>query len=88
MAKLLAGTKSLGDLTRTDTLVFCALVTLVYSIFLVVYRLWLHPLAIFPGPKLAAITRYYEAYYDVWKGGMYIFEIEKMHKKYGWDLFL
>lgn len=85
MARILARTQTVGDLTRTDTfLVYCALVVLVYAIFLVVYRLWLHPLAKFPGPKLAAITRYYEAYYDVWKGGMYIFKIEEMHEKYGW----
>ena len=49
----------------------------------VVYRLYLHPLAKFPGPKLAAIIRYYEAYYDVIKGGQYTFKIAELHKEYG-----
>lgn len=47
------------------------------------YRIYFHPLAKFPGPKLAAISRYYENYYDAWKQGRYIFEIEEMHRKYG-----
>ncbi|RYP45943.1 hypothetical protein DL769_011423 [Monosporascus sp. CRB-8-3] len=49
---------------------------------LAIYRLFFHPLAIFPGPKLAAITRYVEAYYDVVCGGQYTFKIAEMHKKY------
>ncbi|KAI0142254.1 trichodiene oxygenase [Xylariaceae sp. FL1272] len=47
------------------------------------YRLYLHPPAKFPGPKLAAITRYYEAYYDINLSGEYIFKISKLHQKYG-----
>ena len=47
------------------------------------YRIYLHPLAKFPGPKLAALSHWYEAYYDVLKKGQYIFEIERMHQKYG-----
>ncbi|KAF7950152.1 hypothetical protein EAE96_007447 [Botrytis aclada] len=46
-------------------------------------RLFLHPLAKFPGPKIAAITRYYEAYYDIFENGQYTFKIVEMHKKYG-----
>lgn len=42
-----------------------------------------HPLAKFPGPKLAAATRLYEAYYDVLQGGKYIFQIGELHKQYG-----
>ena len=47
--------------------------------------LYLHPLAKFPGPKLAAVTRYYEAYYDIIKNGQYTFRIAEMHKRYGKD---
>lgn len=47
------------------------------------YRLYLDPLAQFPGPALAALTRYYEAYYDVIRNGQYTFKIEELHKKYG-----
>ncbi|KAI0809864.1 trichodiene oxygenase [Xylaria sp. FL0064] len=47
------------------------------------YRLLLHPLAVFPGPKLAALTRGYEAYYDIVCNGQYTFKIAEMHKKYG-----
>lgn len=50
---------------------------------LAIYRIYLHPLASFPGPKLAALTTWYEAYYDVILKGQYIFEIERMHRKYG-----
>lgn len=50
---------------------------------IIVYRLYAHPLARFPGPKLAAATFFYEFYYDVIRGGMYIWEIERMHEKYG-----
>ncbi|CAG8020504.1 unnamed protein product [Penicillium nalgiovense] len=48
-----------------------------------VYHLYFHPLSKFPGPKLAAATFLYEFYYDVVKSGMYIWEIERMHEKYG-----
>ena len=47
------------------------------------YRLFLHPLAKFPGPRLAALTRYYEAYYDVVWNGQYTFKIAELHRKYG-----
>ncbi|KUJ12594.1 cytochrome P450 [Mollisia scopiformis] len=55
----------------------------VYFTTLIFYRLFLHPLAKFPGPKVAAITRYYEAYYDIVQNGQYIFRIQELHKKYG-----
>lgn len=54
-----------------------------YLLGLVVYRLFISPLAKFPGPKLAAILGWYESYYDLIHKGKYLFEIEKMHDKYG-----
>ncbi|KAI5920337.1 cytochrome P450 [Camillea tinctor] len=55
----------------------------VYFASLAFYRLFLHPLARFPGPRLAAITRWYEAYYDIVQNGQYTFKIAELHKKYG-----
>lgn len=46
-----------------------------------------HPLASFPGPKIAAASYLYEAYYDWWLVGRYTHEIRRMHEKYGKRLF-
>ena len=54
-----------------------------YIVTLVFYRLLLHPLAQFPGPKLAAVTRYYEAYFDLIRNGQYTFKIVDLHTRYG-----
>ncbi|KAI0173480.1 cytochrome P450 [Hypoxylon sp. FL1284] len=60
-----------------------ATVLIVYVVVLVSYRLVLHPLAQFPGPKLAAATRFYEAYFDIVCGGQYTLKIADLHRKYG-----
>ena len=54
-----------------------------YLIFIPIYRLYLSPLSKFPGRKLAIITPWYEFYYEYVKRGIYTWEIQEMHKKYG-----
>ncbi|KAE8452045.1 hypothetical protein EG329_002210 [Mollisiaceae sp. DMI_Dod_QoI] len=64
-------------------LLLSALVLLAYTLYGVYYRLYLSPIAHIPGPKLAAVTRLYEAYYDLYLGGKYTFKIIELHKQYG-----
>ncbi|GAQ36803.1 cytochrome P450 [Aspergillus tubingensis] len=47
------------------------------------YRLYLSPLAKFPGPRLAAATGLYETYYDVVRDGQFSSHIERLHQTYG-----
>lgn len=63
----------------------CIALQLAYGVGLGLYRLYFHPLAGFPGPKIAALTQWYEFYFDIIKsgGGMYMWEVEKMHREYG-----
>ncbi|KAJ8129569.1 hypothetical protein O1611_g4059 [Lasiodiplodia mahajangana] len=72
-------------LTRPSVAVVAGSVSiwLAYLVCLVFYRLYLSPLSKFPGPKLAAISKWYEFYYDVILRGQFTFQIQKMHKKYG-----
>lgn len=50
---------------------------------LALYRLYFHPISQFPGPRIAAVTGWYQAYYDIWKGGKMTQNIALLHEKYG-----
>ena len=63
--------------------VVSAVLLLDYVLCLAVYRLFLSPIANFPGSKLTAATGWYETYLDVFKGGQFTFQVEKWHKQYG-----
>jgi hypothetical protein len=62
-------------------IVLALLVT--HTIYTIISRLFLHPLAVIPGPKLAALTSWYEFYYDVIQPGQYVWHIQNLHAKYG-----
>ena len=56
---------------------------ILYVIGLYVHRLYFDPLSKIPGPKIAAVSLWYEFYYDVVKRGRYTWKIKEMHEKYG-----
>lgn len=49
----------------------------------IVYRIWFHPLSHIPGPRLAAATHLYHAYYQVHQGGMFFKKRPELMDKYG-----
>ena len=57
-----------------------------YLVSLAIHRLYFSPIAKFPGPKLAALTLWYEFYHDVVRGGQYGRRIAELHEVYGWLL--
>ena len=67
----------------TKALMALAITQLVWVVSLALYRLYLHPLAKFPGPKLAALTYWYEIYYDVIQPGRFVWKIKSLHEEYG-----
>ena len=56
---------------------------LVSTFWTAIRRLYLSPLAPLPGPKLAALTWWYECFYDVVRPGRYAFKIQELHKQNG-----
>jgi hypothetical protein len=58
-------------------------VLLLWALTGALYRLFFSPIAAIPGPTLAAITQWYETYYDVCLNGKFTLHLEKLHAKYG-----
>jgi hypothetical protein len=69
------------DALQTAALLICLYIT--SQVLLVCYRLTFHPLARFPGPRLAGASYWYEYYYDVSKKGKFIWKIMELHQQYG-----
>lgn len=56
------------------------LALIVYGVY---QRLFNSPIAHISGPKFAALTFWYEFYYDVVQKGRYEWKIKEMHEQYG-----
>ena len=71
------------SLTANITVIVSAYV--LYCCTFIIYRLYLSLLARFPGPKLAAVTDWYETYFELFQGfgGQYTFQIQRLHELYG-----
>jgi hypothetical protein len=56
---------------------------ILWFVYIAIWRLYFSPIAQFPGPRLAALTQWYEVYYDLFKGGQFIFKLLELHEQYG-----
>ncbi|KAM7189866.1 Cytochrome P450 [Rhypophila sp. PSN 637] len=74
-------TLGLGSATSIGLALSFAL--FVYGTSLVIYRLWFSPISHIPGPKLAAATGWYQAYYTVVHYGRWCFKVKELHEEYG-----
>ncbi|TFK41442.1 cytochrome P450 [Crucibulum laeve] len=54
-----------------------------YIVFDCLRNIFFHPLRSFPGPKLAAMSILYKAYFDVMEQGGFLNEIKRLHTIYG-----
>ncbi|PMD55747.1 cytochrome P450 [Hyaloscypha bicolor E] len=57
--------------------------TVLYIVYLGFWRLYFSPISHFPGPKLAALTYWYEFYYEIPLRGQYLWKIRSLHEQYG-----
>ena len=62
---------------------FAACFGLLYAVLLGIYRAWFDRLAGVPGPRLARLTRLYEMYYDLVKGGQLPWKLKDLNDRYG-----
>ncbi|QSZ30010.1 hypothetical protein DSL72_004528 [Monilinia vaccinii-corymbosi] len=70
-------------ITTTDLGIIIFTSLSIWTIYGAIYRLYFSPIAKFPGPKLAALTLWYEFYFSVICDGQWIWEIKRMHEQYG-----
>lgn len=76
-------------MAKLDEMLILVLITsyLALCLYLTIYRLCFSPLARFPRPTLAAISDWYEIYYDIFahggQGGQFARHIEALHHQHG-----
>ncbi|KAI1811655.1 putative cytochrome P450 [Poronia punctata] len=77
--------KTLGSFLVPGSVSVLATLGLLYCLCLTLWRLYFSPIAKFPGPALAALTFWYEAYYDFISegGGQFAFHLKRLHERYG-----
>ncbi|CRG84223.1 Trichodiene oxygenase [Talaromyces islandicus] len=74
---------SINELHTGDLLWLIAAGYASYIIYNLLYNLFWHPLASFPGPTIAAVTPLYKAYIDLVAKSSFVHALEKLHSQYG-----
>lgn len=77
------GHRALMDTAHSSAVWLAFMVIVIYILSRGIYNLYFHPLCKIPGPRVAAVSSLYDFWYDVVKGGTYLWEIRKMHEVYG-----
>jgi hypothetical protein len=77
----------LQNVSGTQMFLGASTLLLLYGFLIGIHRVYFSPLSHIPGPKIAAFTWWYEAYYNVIERGQYADIIKKMHEKYGVYIF-
>ena len=71
-----------GALSFSQSMFYFVFILSSLFVLRLVYRLYFHPLAKFPGPKLAAATSLHNAYYDIMQPGL-VKMLPELHRNYG-----
>ena len=80
MAEIRDGFQSIA---YSDTLILAFSLGSCWLLYGAIWRLYMSPIAGFPGPRFAALTFWNEFYYDVIRKGQYTWKIVDYDKKYG-----
>ena len=54
-----------------------------YAVYTIIYNIYFHPLANFPGPLLASTTIYWKAFVECIAGRSFCHELVHLHARYG-----
>ncbi|MCJ1262480.1 hypothetical protein MMC22_002350 [Lobaria immixta] len=68
-------------LSRQDYFMLAAISVVAYGLMRCIYLLWFHPLAKFPGPRIAAISNVWYGYQ--WLSGRYPWGMQRVLREYG-----
>ncbi|KAI0470522.1 cytochrome P450 [Xylariaceae sp. FL0804] len=72
---------SLESISYSHAFAVLAGLTLAYVVLRCFYLIYCHPLAKYPGPRLAAVSHFF--YAKTWLTGRYPYEIQKVYHEYG-----
>lgn len=67
----------------SSVLVVAFIVPFFFIIQKIIYNLYFHPLAAFPGPRVAGATRFWRAYVECILNRSFVHVLEELHKTYG-----